>query len=120
MWTKFCHFLTPAWTVFYLERGQKQTFLIPSPPHLVHVVIECPLMHYDFDTIFSVKYLFLILLLLNSSKSLEKKSLHYQQTRFIKMYHCDEIDTQWNFWQCFGKLSKFFFCLSFKTTFRVI
>ena len=28
---------------FYPERGQKQTFLIPSPRHLVHVVIERPL-----------------------------------------------------------------------------
>ena len=27
----------------YTERGQKQTFSNPSPPHLVHVVIECPL-----------------------------------------------------------------------------
>ena len=27
----------------YPERGQKQTFLDPLPPHLVHVVIECPL-----------------------------------------------------------------------------
>ena len=27
----------------YPERGQKQTFLTPSPPHLVHVVIEWPL-----------------------------------------------------------------------------
>ena len=27
----------------YLEHGQKQTFFDPLPPHLVHVVIECPL-----------------------------------------------------------------------------
>jgi hypothetical protein len=27
----------------YLERGQKQTFFDPLPPHLFHVVIECPL-----------------------------------------------------------------------------
>jgi hypothetical protein len=27
----------------YPERGQKQTFLDPLPPHLVRVVIECPL-----------------------------------------------------------------------------
>ena len=27
----------------YPERGQKQIFLTPSPPHLVHVVIEWPL-----------------------------------------------------------------------------
>ena len=27
----------------YPERGQKQTFFDPLPPHLVHVVIECPL-----------------------------------------------------------------------------
>jgi hypothetical protein len=26
----------------YPERGQKQTFFDPLPPHLVHVVIECP------------------------------------------------------------------------------
>ena len=25
---------------FYPERGQKQTFFDPLPPHLVHVVIE--------------------------------------------------------------------------------
>ena len=28
----------------YPERGQKQTFFDPLPPHLVHVVIEWPLM----------------------------------------------------------------------------
>ena len=27
----------------YSERGQKQTFFDPLPPHLVPVVIECPL-----------------------------------------------------------------------------
>ena len=27
----------------YPERGQKQTFFDPLPPHLVHEVIECPL-----------------------------------------------------------------------------
>ena len=27
----------------YRERGQKQTFFDPLPPHLVHVVIDCPL-----------------------------------------------------------------------------
>ena len=27
----------------YSERGQKQTFFDPSPPHFVHVVIEWPL-----------------------------------------------------------------------------
>ena len=27
----------------YPERGQKQTFFDPLPPHLVHVVIEWPL-----------------------------------------------------------------------------
>ena len=27
----------------YPERGHKQTFYDPLPPHLVHVVIECPL-----------------------------------------------------------------------------
>ena len=45
-WTEFCNFLTPlpfVRTVLYPERGQKQTFLTPSPPHLVHVVIEWPL-----------------------------------------------------------------------------
>ena len=30
----------------YPERGQKQTFFDPLPPHLVHVVIECPLIIY--------------------------------------------------------------------------
>ena len=28
----------------YHKRGQKQTFFDPFPPHLVHVVIERPLM----------------------------------------------------------------------------
>ena len=28
---------------FYPERGQRQTFFDPHPPHLVHVVIEWPL-----------------------------------------------------------------------------
>ena len=44
MWTEFCHFLTPrspAWTILY--PGQKQTIFDPLPPHLVHLVIECPL-----------------------------------------------------------------------------
>ena len=27
----------------YPEHGQKQTFFDPFPPHLVHIVIECPL-----------------------------------------------------------------------------
>ena len=31
----------------YLERGQNRHFLTPSPTHLVHVVIECPLIGYD-------------------------------------------------------------------------
>ena len=43
-WTEFCLFLSPppppAWTVLYPERGQKQTFFEPLPPHLVQVVIE--------------------------------------------------------------------------------
>ena len=30
----------------YPERGQNRHFLTPSPPHLVHVVIECPLSMY--------------------------------------------------------------------------
>ena len=29
----------------YRERGQKQTFFDPLPPHLGHVVFECPLMY---------------------------------------------------------------------------
>ena len=33
----------PAWTVFYPEHEQQQTFFDPLPPHLVQVVIECPL-----------------------------------------------------------------------------
>ena len=46
-WTEFCHFLTPSpfrEQFLYPERGQKQTFFDPLPPHLVHVVIEWPLM----------------------------------------------------------------------------
>ena len=33
-WTEFCHFLTPppAWTFFYPERGQKQSFFDSLPP----------------------------------------------------------------------------------------
>ena len=49
------------------------------------------IMHYDCDIILSVKLLALIIMLLNSSKLLEDKNSHYVQTRFIKMYHCDEI-----------------------------
>ena len=40
------YFLTPPPGVdsfLYPERGQKQTFFDPLPPHLVHVVIEYPL-----------------------------------------------------------------------------
>ena len=43
-WTEFCHFFTPlplCGQFLYPECGQKQTFF--DPPHLVHVVIECPL-----------------------------------------------------------------------------
>ena len=38
----------------YPERGQKQTFLTPSPPHLVHVIIECFLTinHFVLDTLY--------------------------------------------------------------------
>ena len=35
----------------YPERGQKQTFFTPSPPHLVHVVIERPLSGIRFHAI---------------------------------------------------------------------
>ena len=45
-WTEFCHFLTPPPCVdsFYtLSVDKNRHFLTPSPPHLVHVVIECPL-----------------------------------------------------------------------------
>ena len=44
-WTEFCYFLTPPplrGQFLYPECGQNQTFL-PTPPHLVHVVIEWPL-----------------------------------------------------------------------------
>ena len=45
MWEEFCHCLTPSLhgQFLYYERGQKQTFFDPLPPHLVHVVIEWPL-----------------------------------------------------------------------------
>ena len=50
MWAEFCHFLTPHPLLrrqfLYPECGQKQTFFEPLPPHLVHVVIERPLMRY--------------------------------------------------------------------------
>ena len=41
-WTEFCHFWTPLLRgqFLYTERRQKQTFLTPSLPNLVHVVIE--------------------------------------------------------------------------------
>ena len=41
-WTEFWHFLTPPLRgqFLYPERGQKQNFLTPSPPYLLHVVIE--------------------------------------------------------------------------------
>ena len=45
-WTEFCHLLTPPPCVdsFYtLGVDKNRHFLTPSPPHLVHVVIECPL-----------------------------------------------------------------------------
>ena len=47
--TEFCYFLTPQsppslrGQFLYPERGQKQTLFDPLPPHLVHVVIEWPL-----------------------------------------------------------------------------
>ena len=49
-WTEFCHFLTPPPCVdsfLYRECGQKQTFFDPLHPHLVHVVIECPLIELE-------------------------------------------------------------------------
>ena len=44
-WTEFCHFWPPhlCGQFLYPERGQKQTFFDPLPPHLVHVVIKWPL-----------------------------------------------------------------------------
>ena len=44
-WTEICHFLAPppAWTVFIPYRATKTDIFDPLPPHLVHVVIECPL-----------------------------------------------------------------------------
>ena len=46
-WTELCHVFDPPplrGQFLYPERGQKQTFLDPLPPHLVHVVIEWPIM----------------------------------------------------------------------------
>ena len=45
-WTEFCHFLTPPPLrgLFMPWAWKKQTFLTPSSPYIVHVVIECPLM----------------------------------------------------------------------------
>ena len=44
---RICHFLTPTplrGQFLYPERGQKQNFFEPlPPPHLVHLVIEWPL-----------------------------------------------------------------------------
>ena len=46
-WTEFCHFLVPPPSCvdsFYtLSVDKYRHFLTPSPPHLVHVVIEWPL-----------------------------------------------------------------------------
>ena len=39
----FLHPLPPAWTVFIPSAGTKTDFFDPIPPHLVHVLIECPL-----------------------------------------------------------------------------
>ena len=52
-WIKFCHFLTPtplSGPFLYPEHGQNRHFLTPSPPHLVHVLIECPLTLLGFVT----------------------------------------------------------------------
>ena len=60
-WTEFCHFLTPptpAWTVFIpdlfytlsVDINTKQIFFDPLPPHIVHVVIECPQIRKDRKT----------------------------------------------------------------------
>ena len=35
----------------YHERGQKQIFFDPLPHHLVHVVIECPLIMFEIGTV---------------------------------------------------------------------
>jgi hypothetical protein len=47
-WTEFCHFLPPPPPLrgqfLYPERGQKKTIFDPLPSHLVHVVIEWPLL----------------------------------------------------------------------------
>ena len=51
-WTDFYTFWTPPplrGQFVYPERGQKQIFFDP-PPHLVHVVIECPLIRFPTDT----------------------------------------------------------------------
>ena len=48
-WTEFCHLLTPPplhGQFLYTEREQKQTFFDPFPPHLVHIVIEWPLISF--------------------------------------------------------------------------
>ena len=41
---QFCHFLTPTPCVdsFYTLSVDKNRHFDPLPPHLVHVVIECP------------------------------------------------------------------------------
>ena len=47
-WTKFCHFLTPpppcVDSVNTLSVDKNRHFLTPSHPHLVHVVVDWPLM----------------------------------------------------------------------------
>ena len=51
--TEFCHFLTPPLLgqSLYPERGQKQIFFDPLPHHVVHVVIECPLIMFEIGTL---------------------------------------------------------------------
>ena len=39
-WTEFCHFVDSFYTLCV---DKNRHFLTPSPPHLVHLVIECPL-----------------------------------------------------------------------------
>ena len=57
-WTEFCPFLTPSppyppvrGQFLYHERGQKQIFFDSLPHHLVHVVIECPLIMFEIGTV---------------------------------------------------------------------
>ena len=95
-WTEFCHFLTQSLRgqFLYPEHGQKQTFFDPFPPHLVHVVIEWPLIWIPHSTAalytFSCHYVVALKLFFFSSSILNywltKKRLSSHKSWSVGMY----------------------------------